>query len=143
MTVINESDFPEIVEIYNSNGRKAAYDYIRNTYGLKRPYFVIHRIENKSNYMLDKGNDQFVPKDRTEGEDLFMTIDELCGNEDSCSHNDTNPMATEKAMESLIHSLISDRLLELSKYITMETMERKIIIDKTSMKNDGYTVTVH
>ena len=47
------------------------------------------------------------------------------------------------AMESLIKELISDRLLELSRYIVMDTSNRTIMIDVTTMKADGYQVITH
>ena len=50
---------------------------------------------------------------------------------------------TDLTMDKLIHELISDRLLELSRYVTLETSSRKIFIDKTSMIADGYTAVIH
>jgi hypothetical protein len=41
-------------------------------------------------------------------------------------------------MEKLIQQLLGDRLLELSKYITLESSSKTMIIDQTSLKNDGY-----
>jgi len=36
------------------------------------------------------------------------------------------------AMERLVHELISDRLLTLSRYITLDSSTRTILIDQTS-----------
>ena len=47
------------------------------------------------------------------------------------------------SMEKLIHELISDRLLELSRYVSLETSSRTILIDKTSMVEAGYSVITH
>ncbi len=46
-------------------------------------------------------------------------------------------------MESLVKELISDRLLELSRYIVMDTSSRIIMIDVTTMEADGYQVVTH
>ena len=46
-------------------------------------------------------------------------------------------------MENLIHELISDRLLELSRYVTLEASSRTILIDRTSMIADGYKAVIH
>lgn len=40
----------------------------------------------------------------------------------------------------MVHSLISDRLLEISKYRTLGPIGRKILIEQISMQADGYTV---
>ena len=47
MTVVNEMDFSTIVEICNTKGKSSAYAYIRETYGLKNPYFVMANIRKK------------------------------------------------------------------------------------------------
>ncbi len=49
----------------------------------------------------------------------------------------------QKAMDKLIHELIGDRLLELSKYITMDASDRVVFIDKTAFVADGYQVILH
>ena len=47
------------------------------------------------------------------------------------------------AMERLVHELISDRLLTLSRYITLDSSTRTILIDQTSLSADGYQVVAH
>ena len=47
------------------------------------------------------------------------------------------------AMEKLVHELISDRLLTLSRYITLDSSTRTILIDQTSLSADGYQVVTH
>lgn len=47
------------------------------------------------------------------------------------------------AMEKLIYKLIGDRLLDFTKYITIDSISKSIIIDQTSLKNDGYNVITH
>lgn len=44
------------------------------------------------------------------------------------------------AMEKLIQDLLGDRLLELSKYIILESSSKTMMIDQTSLKNAGYKV---
>lgn len=48
-----------------------------------------------------------------------------------------------KEMEKLIQELIGDRLLELSRYISINSISKTLIIDKTSLVRDGYRVTTH
>ena len=45
-TMIKEELFPEIVDRYNTDGKSAAYDYLRSRYGIKNPYFVITSTSN-------------------------------------------------------------------------------------------------
>lgn len=52
---------------------------------------------------------------------------------------DTRPIA----MEKLVHELISDRLLTLSRYITLDSSTKTILIDQTSLSEDGYHVVTH
>lgn len=145
MRVIDESEFPAIVEIYNRNGLKAANAYIRTNYGLKNPWSVISRIRKTPGYKYDEANNRFIiPYKRTE-EQVFMSIDDLCGNKKSQPEKTgdaVNPRNT-VSMENLIHELISDRLLELSRYVTLEASSRTILIDRTSMIADGYKAVIH
>lgn len=46
-------------------------------------------------------------------------------------------------MEKLIRDLIGDRLLELSRYVALDTLSKTMIIDKTSLENDGYQLVTH
>lgn len=142
MTLVDKSNYPKIVEIYNENGKKAAYEYIKKTYGIKRPDFVIKRIDERSGFRLDKESGKFIPQDSTTGEELFMSIDDLC-RESPKKEPVTTAEPSDVTMEKLIHNLISDRLLELSRYVTLDASSRIITVDKTSMKNDGYTVKIH
>lgn len=145
MRVIDESEFPAIVEIYNRDGRKAANAYIRTNYGLKNPWSVISRIRKTPGYKYDEANNRFIiPYKRTEKQ-VFMSIDDLCGNKKSQPEKTgdaVNPRNT-VSMENLIHELISDRLLELSRYVTLEASSRTILIDRTSMIADGYKAVIH
>lgn len=46
-------------------------------------------------------------------------------------------------MENMVHSLISDRLMELSKYVLLDPIGKRILIDKSSMQTDGYQVLIN
>ena len=47
------------------------------------------------------------------------------------------------AMDKLIRELIGDRLLELSKYVTIDSLTKRIIVDKTTLTMDGYQLITH
>lgn len=145
MRVIDESDFPAIVEIFNRDGRKAANAYIRTNYRLKNPWAVISRIRRTPGYEYDEANNRFIMPYKHNEEQIFMSIDDLCENKKSQPEKTgdaVNPRNT-VSMENLIHELISDRLLELSRYVTLEASSRTILIDRTSMIADGYKAVIH
>ena len=81
----------------------------------------------------------------TESEDkVFMTIDELCASNKNVKVSPVEQQPDKsKEMEKLIQELIGDRLLELSRYISINSISKTLIIDKTSLVRDGYQVTTH
>ena len=74
-----------------------------------------------------------------------MDLDELCGTTALAAARQPDPAADTRlaAMEKLVHELISDRLLTLSRYITLDSSTRTILIDQTSLTADGYQVVTH
>ncbi|MBQ1327589.1 MAG: hypothetical protein IIY49_06100 [Eubacterium sp.] len=142
---VDKTDFPMIVEIYNSEGNSAAQKYIRETYGMVNSGYVIKRIKKSDDYHYDEATDRFV-SDKNDNKEtkLFMNLDELCDIKTSKTiQAEINVKSKKDAMESLIKELISDRLLELSRYIMIDTSSRTIMIDVTTMKTDGYQVVTH
>ena len=145
MRVVDEKDFPEIVEIYNLDGRRAANAHIRAKYSLKNPWAVIARIRRTPGYEYDGDSDRFIVPFKHSEEQIFMSIDDLCktGVKNGCVGKGDVNSRTDVSMAKLVHELISDRLLELSRYVTLETSRRTILIDKTSMIADGYKTVIH
>lgn len=144
-TIVKEELFPEIVETYNREGKKAAYDLIRGRYGLKNPYFVISRIKRASGYEYDPVSDCFFERKAETDESIFMDLDELCMPSVKPEGTIAGMIPDERteALEKLVHELISDRLLILSRYITVDSSNRTIMIDQTSLSTDGYRVITH
>ena len=146
-TVIKESMFSEIIDLYNTEGKTAAYDLIRSRYGLKHPYNTITRIKQSNRYLYDEDADRFISTDASaSAESVFMGLDELCGT--SVSVSSPKPAGPDKidrssAMEKLVRELMSDRLLMLSRYITLDTSSRTVLIDQSSLSEDGYKIVTH
>lgn len=143
-TIITEEIFPEIVDRYNNEGKTAAYDFLRSRYRIKHPYFVINRIRESGKYTYDPETDRFSGTEDAEADGVFIGLDELCG----AAHGEQQILekvttARPEAMEKLVHELISDRLLMLSRYITLDTAARMILIDQTSLMADGYQIVTH
>lgn len=143
--IIGEDMFPEIVDRYNAGGKTAAYDFLRSQYNIKHPYFVMRRVRECGKYTYDPDTDQFSGTDADSGGNVFMNLDELCGTSLVKVTSPVPPVADVRpsAMEKLIHELISDRLLTLSRYITLDSSTRTILIDQTSLSADGYQIVTH
>ncbi len=146
MKKVEENDFPVIAEIYNTSGKRAANAYIQEAFGIKNPWSVIDRIRKNAGYKFNEAENCFLIKQAPDDEKIFMSMEELCGNGSlATSEKKANPNENTScvSMEKLIHELISDRLLELSKYVTLEAANRTILIDRTSMIAAGYKIVTH
>lgn len=144
-TIIKEDMFPEIIERYNSGGKAAAYDLIQSRYGLKNPYFIMRRIKKCRKYTYDPDIDQFTDVGVSASDSVFMDLNELCSTVVVKTQEpvDAVPDRRPAAMEKLVHELISDRLLILSRYIALDSSTRTILIDQTSLTSDGYQIITH
>jgi DNA integrity scanning protein DisA with diadenylate cyclase activity len=79
-------------------------------------------------------------------EEVFLNIDELCSpaeKSQSQKHENAYEDNRSDAMKKLIQELIGDRLLELSRYISVNSISKTLIVDKTSLTNDGYQIMMH
>ena len=144
-TVINEDKFPEIVDLYNNYGKAAAYDHMKSIYGIKNAGYVINRIKKSDTYTYDPEKDRFLQTEKPTTESVFMSLDDLCETSLEKAAPPLNAITDPRpaAMEKLVHELISDRLLTLSRYIIMDSSTRSILIDQTSLSADGYKVVTH
>lgn len=89
--------------------------------------------------------DRFESDSRKE-DDIFLNLEMLCENKIETSDRSEGAISRNdriKAMENMVHSLISDRLLELSKYVLLDPIGKRILIDKSSMQTDGYQVFIN
>lgn len=89
--------------------------------------------------------DRFESDSRKE-DDIFLNLEMLCENKIETSDRSEGAISRNdriKVMENMVHSLISDRLLELSKYVLLDPIGRRILIDKSSMQTDGYQVLIN
>ena len=111
----------------------------------KNTYFVIKRIKECGKYLYDADMDHFSEIDASVADGVFMDLDELCGAAELAVVRQPEPAADTRpvAMEKLVRELIRDRLLTLSRYITLDSSTRTILIDQTSLSADGYQVVTH
>ena len=102
---------------------------------------VMTRIKKDGRYGYDEVKDRFedYPACGESGEGLFLGIEELCALSPAAPA--PGPAAGKHAgLEKLVQELLGDRLLLLSRYITLDSSTRTMMVDQSSLLADGYTV---
>lgn len=146
MNKVPRTDYVEIAEMFNRDGHNATCAYIADRYGVRYPDNVLTKIRKDPAFEYDAKTKRFTETASNEADQLFMTLDELCSPmvTTHVTEGAYDPSAaSSEAMDRLVRTLISDRLLELSKYILLDTVTRTIIVDRSSMASDGYKVMIH
>ena len=143
---VKDGNLKELAEIYNSKGRQAVYEILNSQYSVKNPYFVFRRMCEHPDLSYDPERDFFRIDETQSAENVFMSMEELCSpiipqhvSNKEQQEIDSRPAA----MDKLIRELIGDRLLELSKYVTIDSLTKRIIVDKTTLTMDGYQLITH
>lgn len=143
---ITDDELKKLAELYNSEGKRAVYEVIKTKFNIKNPYQVVNRMRNKPSLYYNEEKDFFDIGNTIQPESIFMTMEELCS--PIVPHHITMKEQEEidsrpAAMDKLIRELIGDRLLELNKYVTIDSLSKRIIIDKTTLIQDGYQLVTH
>lgn len=150
---VAREDFLKLVDIYNSQGKSAMYRYVRETYDIKQPFFVRKRIIDDGDYIYDADNDRFMisaeaaqQTNMTDAESVFMGIEELCEHSNdnrAAIHDSQRPDSVREAeIRNLFHTLVEDRLIELSKYVYLNPSQKSVSIDRSALEEDGYRVMI-
>lgn len=140
--MIGNEDLLELAQIYNKDGKKELFNQIRNKYEIKNASALFSRMKKNKTLNYDIQKNRFCLETEEIGENLFLSLEDLCPS----SFTVNKPAASisdNAAMEKMVKELIEDRLLELSKYVTINSFSKQIVIDKTSMINDGYRVMIN
>ena len=147
MVKIDDRNLPVLAGIYNTGGKDALYKELRNKYGIRHPWSTLSRMKTTDGLGYDEAKDSFAVQSGDEAEEnLFMSIDELCAPvkpRHMCADAAKPNMPKAEAMERLVKELISDRLLELSRYMIMDPVSKTMLIDKSALTNAGYTLVTH
>ena len=142
---ITPDKYPQIIEVYNTEGKTAAYDLMRSCYEIKNPTCVMKRMKADKSLGYNYDTDRFESDSRKE-DDIFLNLEMLCENKIETSDRSEGAINRNdriKAMENMVHSLISDRLLELSKYVLLDPIGKRILIDKSSMGGCDMPVVIN
>ena len=101
----------------------------------------------KAPYLLyDAEQDRFGVKDlETNESNIFLDIDALCSNgqNKNATQRKKKDNPSHKSMDAIIQELIGERLLTLSQYVSLDTTEKILRLDETTLKNDGYQLILH
>ena len=147
MVKIGEKNLPELASIYNNEGKKALYKQLREKYGITHPWATLSRMKLIADLGYDETTDKFtVTRISNADENLFMSMDELCSPikpQHVCEEPTEKNAPKAEAMEKLVKELLGDRLLELSRYVIMDSLNKTMIIDKTALSDAGYTLVTH
>ena len=147
MVKVKDKNLPELAGIYNSYGKDALYKQLKDKYGIKYPGSTLSRMKTIDTLAYDATTDRFNAGfcEKT-ADDIFMSMDELCSQEKQQKEvlvKTVQAMPKSDAMDRLIKELLGDRLLELSRYVMLDTLNRSMTIDKTALIDAGYTLITH
>ncbi len=143
---IKDAQLKELAEIYNTTGKSELYKTLKNGYNMKNPSCVFKRMKMHPELSYDIEKDQFSFSKKENEENIFMSMDELCSpmvTKHASSFDKEEPDSRPAAMDKLVRELIGDRLLELSKYVTIDSLSRRVIIDENSLNLDGYELVIY
>ena len=147
MVKIRDKNLPELAGIYNNGGKDALYQTLRESFGIKYPWSTLSRMKSMDSLGYDETTGRFRAEQcKQADENLFMSMDELCSPvkpQHICEDKIERNAPKAEAMEKLVKELIGDRLLELSRYVVMDTLNKTMIIDKTALTGAGYTLVTH
>ena len=139
-------NFDEFINVFNENGKKAAILFASEKYNMSFDR-VQRRIASYSNYRFDSSTRKYKCKNQNIIEAKFMSIEEL-------DKNKTKIVTVSKEIEpltgpnlncnydNLIQELIKDRFIELSKYISIDHVSKKLMINTQVLEHDGFNLVV-
>jgi hypothetical protein len=141
MKNLNNTHFDQYVELFNSQGKVAAIEYITQECDMN--YLAFQRkLRSKSNYVYDRRTKKY----RVRGNEAqFLTLEELCTLKATPINkgNTANSNRDKVIFDTIIIDLMKDRLTEISKYIFFEQSSKEIRIDSERLQRDGYTLTMN
>ncbi|WP_040412181.1 hypothetical protein [Desulfosporosinus sp. OT] len=141
MKNLANTHFDQYVELFNSQGKVAAIEYI--TQECNMDYLAFQRkLRSKSNYVYDRGAKKYRVRDN---EDQFMSLEELCTTKVTSTKMEIKANANRDKLifDTIVIDLMKDRLSEIAKYIVFEQSSKEIHINSERLQRDGYTLTIN
>ena len=137
------TNYTEIIYIYNTEGAKAACEFVRMQFGVKNPWCVLKRMKDGNKFHYDAERDRFLTDEPDAEPNPFLSLDELCQPSVMLPGTSTRVADSSIDLEVLIKNLLEERLLQLSKYVQLNQPAKKILVDRSSMLADGFEVIIH
>lgn len=132
--ITGKIDFKTFVDTFNTLGKQAAVQYVKDTYDVQYNT-IVKRLRKESQYEYNQQRDRYVLKSECSAENPFLTVDELCNTEKAKVQHTLIIDASE-----LISDLIKDKFFEISKYVTLENSSRKITLKLNAARKAGYDI---
>ena len=126
-------DYKAFVEVFNTHGKEAALEHVAERYSIQYNT-VVRRLRAESVYRYDQSRERYYLKDGVEDTANFLTIEELTRPHQPAERKIYN------VNNDAVLNLIVDRFFELDRYVKLQNRERKIIINQTSAKAEGYNM---
>lgn len=146
MRKMNKTDRISLAGLYNAEGKQKLYQVLREQFEIANPSCTFSSMKKAPYLQYDAEKDRFMVNETEQREsDIFLDIETLCSRKSgkNCSRQATETESTHKSMDTLIQELIGDRLLTLSQYVSLDASAKVLRLDETSLKNDGYRLSLH
>ena len=136
-----EIDFDEFITTFNEKGKSEAIALAKEKYGLSFQQ-VRRRLMKSTDYFFDTSLRIYRHSDDADIENNFMTIEELnCSKTKENSQKGLKPLpglSPSQSFEDLVKELMKDRLMELSKYVSINRETKSLIINTKNLKKDCF-----
>lgn len=136
-----EIDFDEFITTFNEKGKREAIVLAKEKYSLSFQQ-VRRRLMKSTDYFFDTSLRIYRHRDDADIENNFMTIEELnyCKTKENINKGlePLTGLSPSQSFEDLIKDLIKDRLMELSKYVSINRERKCLIINTKNLKKDCF-----
>lgn len=136
-------DYEKFIEIFNSQGKDAAKEFLDENYSLKYDY-AVRFLKKETNYRFNRNTRKYYLV--TQEDMQFLSIDKLLEhkNEEAANIVASIPEKVyyKDPIVSLTLDLYQDRLAELSKFITISLSSKTVEINLISLREIGYDINV-
>lgn len=139
-----EIDYGKIVEIYNTNGKQKADEYIQETYKLTVDY-VYQRLV-KAGYTYNRTHKKYVLSSgqSSDGTPNFLSLEALL--EPMPQPHSVNEKSFweqpnySNEIDTLVMELIKDKLLQLNHFMKINHHSKTVLLHRTALLKEGYKI---
>lgn len=138
-----ELEYDKFVQIFNIEGKVAAREFVSNNTNIKYNYFV-KLLRKHTKYIYNRLLKKYeLSNDES---DTFLSMDDLIkkNKDDATTIVASLPEKVyyKEPLNDLYIDIFQDRLLELSKYITISQSAKNIKINLHRLRESGYDIDI-